>query len=66
MTSLCFLVFHSYTLTYSWHPQNVGVFYFAERTDENGAIEINRWLLWVVDGYRCNANDHWHYHPGIS
>lgn len=42
MTSLCFPVFHSYTLPYSWHPQNVGVFYFTERTDENVAIKINR------------------------
>ena len=23
-----FLIFHSYTLPYSWHPRNVGVFYF--------------------------------------
>lgn len=25
------------------HPQNVGAFYFTERTDENVAIKIN-WL----------------------
>ena len=58
--------FHLYTLPYSWHPRNVDVFYFAERIDENVAIKINRWFLWVADGYRCSIDDHWYYHPGIS
>lgn len=48
------------------HPQNVGVFYFAERTDENVAIKINRWFLWVAYSYRCGVNDHRHCHPGVS
>ena len=62
MTSLCFLVFHSYTLPYSWHPQNVGVFYFTERTDENVAVKINRLCIWNINpsSYRMYDSSYHH------
>lgn len=54
--------FHLYTLPYSWHPRNVGVFYFVERTDENVAIKINRLCIWNINpsSYRMYDSSYHH------
>ncbi len=44
------------------HPQNVGVFYFAERTDENVAVKINRLCIWNINpgSYRMYDSSYHH------
>lgn len=57
-----FLVFHLYTLPSIWHPRNVGVFYFTERTDENVAIKINRLRIWNINPSSYRMYDSGYHH----
>ena len=57
-----FSCFFINTLPYSWHPRNVDVFYFTERTDENVAIKVNRLCIRNINHSSYRVYDSSYHH----